>query len=125
MNNIDVNDRLAGFLTGTVGSKGTHIMCYEGGCGVCTVTAKVPLPETSNGTKTISLKSVELIFDFLEQLLINIIVYSVWPRSMDVMGGKLQLSKDWAIKPMDTTSFKNDWQNTAELNVDFAPQDLS
>lgn len=36
---------------------GTKACCYEGGCGICTVVATIPDPETGN-IKTISLRAV-------------------------------------------------------------------
>ena len=52
---LTINSTLVSFLRDTLHLKGTKISCYQGGCGVCIVTASVP---TKEGRKVISINSV-------------------------------------------------------------------
>ncbi|KAA0203439.1 hypothetical protein HAZT_HAZT010521 [Hyalella azteca] len=50
-----ISTRLVTFIRDKVGT-GTHITCYQGGCGACTVVATAPDAATG-GTKTFSINS--------------------------------------------------------------------
>ena len=57
---VDANTRLVHFIREEAGLTGTKYTCNQGGCGACVVTAKVPLPNSTE-KKTISVNAVSLI----------------------------------------------------------------
>ena len=54
---VAANTRLVSFIRSEAGLTGTHYTCYQGGCGACVVTARVPGPGTTE-KKIISINAV-------------------------------------------------------------------
>nr|XP_053649189.1 uncharacterized protein LOC128700182 isoform X1 [Cherax quadricarinatus]XP_053649190.1 uncharacterized protein LOC128700182 isoform X1 [Cherax quadricarinatus]XP_053649191.1 uncharacterized protein LOC128700182 isoform X1 [Cherax quadricarinatus]XP_053649192.1 uncharacterized protein LOC128700182 isoform X1 [Cherax quadricarinatus] len=52
---------LIGFLRETVKLAGTKVLCWEGGCGACTIVATVPDQETAGKFKTFSVNACQIL----------------------------------------------------------------